>query len=179
MEIYKEIKKTTWRGAKVRKIIKFLERYQYIVGQPNFPIRDISNELYYEKRTMEVSYYGTNLAIEVVISYIKKVFEREKYSKREFKNKIFSGAKVVSLLEFLDFKIYNAKENIEQLQSKHNKLLSISENREIFLKYWEAQLETLLKMKKWILFGITQVKQEIDEEDDWIESVIYEADSDD
>jgi hypothetical protein len=57
---------------------------------------------------------------------------------------------------------------INFIQDKNKGLLSSSENLDIFLEFWELQLKTFLDMKKVILIGLTQEKQEIDEDDSWL-----------
>ena len=175
---YKNIKKTTLRGAKVRKVLKFLQSYQRVFGEPNFPIKDISDDLKSEKRKMEVSFYGVNLAVEKVNNYIEKVFQREQYGKKEFNKKIFSGAKIVNVLEFVDFEMDHVQRNIALLKDKYNGLISNTENVEIFLEFWELQLDTLSNMKKVIIIGLTQEKLEIEEEDIWLgfKSLIFDID---
>lgn len=178
MNNYSNIKKTTWRGAKVRKIIKFLEQYEVILGQSHFPISDLPDELSEEKSKMEIYYYGVNLSIENILSYIKRVFQREEYSKKEFKKKIFSGAKVVLVLEYIDISIENTQKNLDALKNETTSILTIQENRNLFVSFWESQLLTYIKIRKWVLFGITEERKEIPGEEEWFESVIYESDED-
>ncbi|MFB1082502.1 hypothetical protein [Jeotgalibacillus sp. JSM ZJ347] len=174
MSDYGSIKKTTQRGAKIQKILDFLDRYGYIVGHPHFPLEDIGEDYRIEKQNYEISIYATNVAVDTTSSYISDTFNRKSYDVEEFKKKVFSGAKIVLILNHLDFSILNAQKNIEILKEDNKVTFMDSNTRRHFLTFWHSQFSTFMKIKQWILFNLGLTSSD-PSENEGMEGIIFES----
>lgn len=178
MDQYEKIKKTTLRGAKVYKIKELIKSYLLILGEPDFPLEDMYPDIT-DRKGIETEYLARNVTLTRIQDYLTATFEMKKYStKEEFFKKIFSGAKVVSVIEFLDFLASNTIKNLESMEKRHAYSLSDLDCREALIIYWKTELTTYLDIKKQILAGFNLQENNLDSDFDfsnkWIESLAEE-----
>lgn len=169
LENYEFVRRLTIRGSKVRTLIRMIKTYQLLFGKPQFPLIDLSEELEEKKQQLQIRYYSLNDCVETIKFYIDEVFERKKYTKKEFKQKVFAGAKMVLLLQFLDQLLRRSTANLEDIDN--NLFLVTPKQKEIFKEYWLVQEETLKLVKNLVLSQYIDLDEE---EMDWIQNILSE-----
>lgn len=172
--IYEYVRTTTIRGSKVRKILKMLKTYEIVFGDPHFPLSDFSENANSYKQDLELRLYSMKDVVQNIKLFIKETFNRDVYKKSEFKKKAFAGAKMVSVLNYIDFQIVRANNNLNYLGDDN--LITPSQNSLCFKIYWDQQLESLNLIKKLILSQYLTLR---DEENNFIYEFLINVEDED
>jgi hypothetical protein len=118
---YPRLREKTWRGAKLRKLAKYIKKMRKNLDKSNetgliilgnIPIKDMT-------------YYGSQVAIMKVMTYIYDLFGLEEYRGRKaaLKQKQFAGIRVAMLVEFLDYQLKCIVEEVQLVE-----LLKVDQN---------------------------------------------------
>ena len=175
---YAKLKRTTIRGARIKKIIAFIEQYYYIKGTPTLVLEDLG--LSPEKQAeWEIEFYTTQKCCRVLSEYINSNFETSKYDEEEFSKKIFSGAKIVSFLEFLDFFISSSENEINHLKNNGIRLFLNQRYTNLLLLQAQIEIDVYKEMKHWIIYGASNSRNTELMEQQWIEDLAKRIDSED
>lgn len=111
---YPKLREKPWRGAKLRKLVKFIKKMRKRLDKPNetgltllgnIPIKD-------------TTYHGSQVALMKVMTYIYDLFGLEEYRgrKSELKQKQFAGVRVAMLVEFLDYQLKCTAEEVQLVE---------------------------------------------------------------
>lgn len=172
--IYEYVRTTTIRGSKVRKILKMLKTYEVVFGDPHFPLSDLPENENSYKQDLELRLYSMKDVVQNIKLFIKETYNRDFYKKSEFKKKAFAGAKMVSVLNYIDFQIIRANNNLNYLNDGN--LITSSQNSLCFKIFWEQQLESLNLIKKLILSQYLTLR---DEENNFIYEFLINVEEED
>lgn len=172
------LKRTTCRGSKVKKILKFLKNYEFFMVDPENVIIDGLDDYKDEKEKLVYSYIGCRIALDDVSVTIKNIFEMDLYKKEVFKKKVFSGAKIISIFNYVE----NAHaRNIRQIEFLNelpeivNKLIDSTSQ----IKLLESQNETYLSIYNWLNLEFIKYADLDDDNDDYLlDSILKNLTSD-
>lgn len=160
--IYEYIRKTTIRGSKIRKLLKILKVYESLAVENT---EEIFSSLYSNDNSTSFSIEIANLSLRDSTrntrQFIKEIFERESYKKSDFKKKAFSGAKMISVLSYIDFQIKSAENNLYTLNEDQSMNLQ-KEEMKSFTVYWKQQIISLNLIKRLIFSQYVTVQEEED-----------------
>lgn len=174
MMVYEYVRTTTIRGSKVRKILKMLKTYEIIFSDSRFQLSELPENKDSSPEDLEIQIYSMKDVVENIKLFIKDSFDRDFYKKSEFKKKAFAGAKMVSVLNYIDFQITRAKNNLSYLSDET--LIKSSQSLLNFTCYWEQQLESLNLIKKLILSQYLTLR---DEENNYIYEFLINVEDED
>jgi hypothetical protein len=156
MDNYDNLKRKNLRGSKIRKIRKLIRNYRKALEADS--VKEDISQVFQSDNNEGITRYAQIISLKTIQNYIDVIFAMDKYkeNKREFNQKVFSGAKVVTVIEFIDFQIQELFWRYSNLENNFNYFGP--QYNEVFSILWKEQMKIYKKAKRWILIGFNTTK---------------------
>lgn len=143
---YPHLKNKTWKGSKVRKLIKRLKQMQKVLKQSP---REIL--FFFETPHEKADNHGKHTALKRIRTFARELFSmndiKNSYDKAIFDRKSFSGARIVTLLEFLDLSTKTIEIEINDLDD----MVDDESKIDYLSTYLRSQIKTFQVVKNLII----------------------------
>lgn len=145
---------------------------------PENVIIDVLDDYKDEKEKLIYSYIGCRIALEDVSVFINNIFEMDLYKKEVFKKKVFSGAKIISIFNYVEnahVRNFKQIEFLNGLPENINKFIDYTSQ----IKLLESQNETYLSIYNWLNLEFIKYADLDDDNDNFLlDSILKNLTSD-
>ncbi|MEH7462294.1 hypothetical protein V7166_09455 [Bacillus thuringiensis] len=150
---YQQIKMKTLDGKKLSRLKSYIAETKSVLKNSLHINPLIKNNQKNSER--EIRYYAINSCLTKLNHYIDLTFEVAGFSEEEINKNVFTGEKVVSLLEFIDFSIHNNKINMKTLKDSEFCIFSDAEHTNLFLLQAKHEMLVYADIKTWIINSLS------------------------
>ncbi|WP_020062077.1 hypothetical protein [Bacillus sp. 123MFChir2] len=150
---YQQIEMKTVEGKKLNRLKSYIAETKSVLKNSLHINPLIKNSQKNSER--EIRYYAINSCLTKLNHYIDLTFDITGLSEEEINKNIFSGEKVASVLEFIDFSIHNNKISMKILKNNEFFIFSDTEHTNLFLLQAKHEMLVYADIKTWIINSLS------------------------